>query len=224
MGRSRSRSLVQLSSLLRAITLVLGTQCRVCQCRTTRRGQLVGRKFGLLGEVQTNPGELREGRSTSAENRGRSLLLKRSRLDCITFGFARCEQLLLLLLQSLGGKFLSVMCQFLLGCNKGLGSHNRLTLIVLLSLNCSGLGGSSIVSGTVGRWGEDFLLGQFLESRKILAVLQITGMDGRMEGRVIGHDGVDRWLQGRWLLADMLLQIQVKRLSCGCVVVDSVPN
>jgi hypothetical protein len=53
-GRSGSRSLGQLSSLLSAITLALGTQHQVCQCRTTGRGQLVGRKLGLLGEVQTN--------------------------------------------------------------------------------------------------------------------------------------------------------------------------
>jgi hypothetical protein len=63
-----------------------------------------------------------------------------------------------------------------------------------------------------------------LQEQKILAVLQITRMDGRMGGRIVGHDNVGRWLLGKWLLADMLLWIWVKRLSCGCVVVDSVPN
>jgi hypothetical protein len=122
MGRSGSRSLVQLSSLLRAITLALGTQCQVCQCRTAKRGQLVGSKLGLLGKVQTNPGELREGRSRSGENRGRSLLLKPCHFDCIAFGFARCKQLLILLLQSLGGKFLVSRADFFLDASRALAA------------------------------------------------------------------------------------------------------
>jgi hypothetical protein len=223
-GRSGSRRLVQLSSLLRAITLALGTQCQVCQCRTTGRGQLVGRELGLLGEVQANPGELREGRSRSGENRGRGLLLKHSHLDHLAFGFARRKQLFLLLLQSLRGKFLGVTGLFLLGCNKSLGSHNWLTILVLLSLSRSWLGGSSIASGVMSRRGEDILLGWFLKSGKILAVFQITRINERMEGRIVGHDGMGGWLLGGWLLADILFQIWVKRLSCGCVVVNSVPN
>ncbi len=103
----------------------------MCQCHTTLRGRLVGRKLGLLGEVQTNPGELREGRSRSGENRGRSLLLKHSRLDCIVFSFARRKQLLLFLLQFLRGKFLGVTGQFLLGCNKTLAAITDLS-----SLSC----------------------------------------------------------------------------------------
>jgi hypothetical protein len=45
-------------------------------------------------------------------------------------------------------------------------------------------------------------------------------MDGRMGGRIVGHDGVGGWLLGEWLLVDMLLWIWVKRLSFGCVAVE----
>jgi hypothetical protein len=78
----------------------------------------------------------------------------------------------------------------------------------------------------MSRGREDILLGRVDENRKILTVLQISGLGGGMKGKfmISRHDGGGGWLLDGWLFADMLLWIPVKRLSCGCVVVNFVPN
>ncbi len=88
------------------------------------------------------------------------------------------------------------------------------------------LGGGSIRCETMSRSREDILLGCVGENGKNLAVLQISRLSGGMKGKFVisRHDGGGGWLLDRWLFADMLLQIPVKRLSCGCVVVNLVPT
>ena len=98
---------------------------------------------------------------------------------------------------------------------------------VLLSLSGIGLGGGSIMRGTMSKGGGDILHGRIDENGKILAVNQISGLSGGMMGQFVisRHDGGGGWLLGGCLLLEgMLLRIPVERLSCGFVVVNFVPN
>ncbi len=82
------------------------------------------------------------------------------------------------------------------------------------------LGGAPLCMGQQAGGGKISLLVALARMEKSLPYSKFSDWAGGMKGKFVisRYDGGGQWLLDRWLFADILLWIPVKRLSCGCVL------
>ncbi len=195
MGRSGSRSLGKLSSLLRAITLVLGTQHQVCWCCTTGRGQLVGRELGLLGEVQTNPGELREGRSRSERTEAEAFFWSAAALIASRLSLQDASSCFFFSFNPLEASFLVSQANFFSDATRALAAITDLRSLSCWVLVALDLGGAPF---WVGRRAGGGKISFLVDSLRVEKSLPYSRLLEWMEGWGEGSLDMMAWAGGIW--------------------------